>query len=79
MRPEFIWSIAEPCSGESAVIECRNEMSSTHVPTFGNRSDTHLPHSPYCLNFHLGPTTRPSAFVPPRPFVRIGIVLPSSS
>ena len=60
----FICSIAEPWIGESAVIECRKAMSSTQVARCGNRSLTHLPHWPYCLNFHFGPTTRPWFFVP---------------
>ena len=74
----FIWSIAEPWIGESAVIEWRKAMSSTQVARFGNRSLTYLPDWPYCWNFHFGPTTRPSFFLPPRPKVLIGIVLPSS-
>ena len=77
IRPLFICSIAEPCSGASAVIEWMNAMSSTQPPMFGNRSETHLPHSPYCLNFHFGPTTRPWLREPPRPLVLISIVLPS--
>ena len=44
---------------------CRRRRS----PRCGNRSLTHLPHWPYCLNFHFGPTTRPSFFLPPRPKV----------
>ena len=76
--PEFIWSIADPWIGESAVIECRKAMSSTQVARFGKRSETCLPDSPYCWNFHFGPTTRPSFFLPPRPKVLMGIVLPSS-
>ena len=53
-------------------------MSSTQVARCGNRSQTHLPHWPYCWNFHFGPTTRPSFFLPPRPNVLTAIVLPSS-
>ena len=75
--PEFIWSIADPWIGESAVIEWMKAMSSTFCARFGKRSDTHLPDCPYCLNFHFGPTTRPSFFFPPRPNVLTGIVLPS--
>ena len=78
IRPLFIISIAEPWIGESAVIECRNAMSSTHSATWGNRSLTYLPHWPYCLNFHFGPTTRPWFLWPPRPKVFTSIVLPSS-
>ena len=59
IRPEFIISIADPCSGLSAYIDLMNAMSSTQVARCGNRSETHAPHCPYCLNFHLGPTTRP--------------------
>ena len=40
--------------------------------------ETHLPHSPYWWNFHLGPTIRPWFFLPPRPNVLTAIVLPSS-
>ena len=40
-------------------IECRKHILSTCRERFGNRSDTHLPHWPYCLNCHFGPTTRP--------------------
>src|SRR5437588_4922026 len=79
MRPVFICSIADPWIGESAVIECRKAMSSTHVARWGKRSLTHLPHCPYCLNFHLGPTTRPWFLCPPRPKVLTETVLPSSS
>ena len=67
--PEFIWSMAEPCCGESAVIEWRNAMSSTCRPTLGKRSETHLPDWPYCLNFQRGSTIRPSFLFPPRPAV----------
>ena len=35
----------------------------------GNRSLTHLPHWPYCLNFHRGSTMRPWFLCPPRPKV----------
>ena len=76
--PEFIISIAEPWIGDSAYIEWMKAMSSTQVARFGNRSETHLPHSPYWRNAHLGPTTRPSFFLPPRPNVLTAIVLPSS-
>ena len=71
-------SIAEPWLGESAVIEWRNEILSTCRATLGKRSLTCLPHWPYCLNFHFGPTTRPLLFLPPRPKVLTSIVLPSS-
>ena len=74
----FICSMAEPWIGESAVIEWTNAMSSTQVARLGNNSLTHLPDWPYCLNFHFGPTTRPSFFLPPRPKVLTGIVWPSS-
>src|SRR6516162_3807404 len=77
--PVFICSIAEPWMGESAVIECKKARSSIQVARCGNRSLTHLPHWPYCLNFHFGPTTRPSFFLPLRPNVLTGTVLPSSS
>src|SRR5688572_5841953 len=79
MRPEFIISIAEPWIGESAVNEWRKAMSSTHEPTWGNSSLTILPHWPYGLNFHLGPTTRPSFLCPPRPKVFTWMLLPSRS
>ena len=72
----FIWSMADPWIGESAVIECRKAMSSTFFARCGKRSLTHLPDWPYCRNFHFGPTTRPS---PPRPNVLTGMVLPSSA
>ncbi len=38
-------------------------------PRCGNRSLTHLPHWPYCLNFQRGSTMRPSFLCPPRPKV----------
>src|SRR5215470_2399925 len=79
MRPLFIISIAEPCNGDSAYMLCTNAMSSTQRARWGNRSETHLPHWPYCRNAHLGPTTRPCFFSPPRPFVSMSIVLPSSA
>src|SRR5437762_9287085 len=78
MRPEFIISMAEPWIGDSAYIEWRKAMSSTQVPRCGNRSETHLPHWPYCLNDHFGPTTRPSFLCPPRPCVFTSMVLPAS-
>src|SRR5262245_24152406 len=78
MRPAFIMSSAEPWIGDSAYIECRNAMSSTQPPTCGKRSDTSLPHSPYGLNAHFGPTTRPWFLCPPRPKVFTVIDLPSS-
>ncbi len=53
-------------------------MSSAQVPRLGKRSLIHLPDWPYCLNFHFGPTTRPSFRLPPRPNVLTAIVLPSS-
>ena len=70
--------MAEPWIGDSAYIEWMKAMSSTQVARCGNRSETHLPHWPYWWNFHLGPTTRPSFFLPPRPNVLTAIVLPSS-
>src|ERR1044072_4804900 len=73
--PVFICSIAEPWIGESAVIECMNAMSSTQVARCGNKSDTHLPHWPYCLKFHFGSTIRPWFLCPPRPKVLTVIVL----
>src|SRR5829696_1779997 len=77
MRPEFIISIAEPWMGDSAYIECRKAMSSTQVPTCGNRSDTILPHWPYGENFQRGSTMRPWLRWPPRPKVFTAMVLPS--
>src|SRR5262245_29318495 len=68
----------EPWIGDSAYIEWMNAMSSTHEPTLGKMSDTHLPHWPYCLKPNFGPTTRPSFLCPPRPNVFTWIVLPSS-
>src|SRR5688572_14763826 len=44
--PLFIIRSPDPWIGLSAYIEWRNAMSSTHDPTFGNRSDTRLPHFP---------------------------------
>ena len=78
IRPEFIISMAEPWMGDSAYIEWTNAMSSTHVARLGKTSETILPHWPYGWNAHLGPTTRPSFFLPPRPNVFTWIVLPSS-
>src|SRR6516225_6946970 len=65
--------------GESAVIEWRKAISSTHLARCGKRSLTHLPERPYRLNCHLGPTTRPWFLWPPRPNVFTATVLPSSS
>src|SRR6516165_2322388 len=76
-RPEFIISMAEPWIGDSAYIECTNAMSSAHEPMCGNKSETHLPHCPYCRNAHFGPTIRPWFFLPPRPNVFTATVLPS--
>ena len=45
-RPLFIISIADPWIGLSAYMLWMNAMSSTQFPTFGNRSDTILPHWP---------------------------------
>ena len=70
----FICSMAEPWIGESAVIECRKAMSSTCLARLGNRSLTHLPHWPYCLNFQRGSTIRPWFLWPPRPKVLTAMV-----
>ena len=70
--------MAEPWIGESASSSGGTRCRPRSVPRCGNRSLTHLPHWPYCLNFHFGPTTRPSFLCPPRPKVFTGIVLPSS-
>ena len=75
--PVFICSMAEPWIGESAIMECRKQMSSAQVPRCGKRSLMYLPHWPYCLNCHFGPTTRPWFLCPPRPKVFTSIVLPS--
>src|SRR5262245_22754776 len=78
MRPEFIISIAEPWIGDSAYMECKKAMSSTQPPRCGKRSETYLPHCPYCLNLYFGPTMRPWLLWPARPKVFTAIVLPSS-
>ncbi len=65
-------SMAEPWIGLSAYIEMDERHLVDMPPMCGKRSLTYLPHWPYCLNSHLGPTTRPSLRLPPRPKVLIG-------
>ena len=64
-------SASRPSS--SAGRRCRRRS----VARCGNRSLTHLPHWPYCLNFQRGSTMRPSFLCPPRPNVLTVTVLPS--
>ena len=71
-------SIALPWIGLSAYMLFTNAMSSTQVARCGKSSLTHAPHWPCCLNFHFGPTTRPSLRSPHRPLVLTLIVWPSN-
>ena len=47
--PRFIIRMAPACSGMSVCMEWMKLMSSTHSPTRGKMSLTHLPHSPVPL------------------------------
>ena len=54
-----------------------HEVALAHARVYNDWvAETYLPHWAYCLNFHFGPTTRPWFFLPPRPNVLMGIVLP---